>query len=176
MSDATAGGARHEEHGTVRQEQDRVPALPVVLLILASLALIALGVVWPWMILSGSATPRPLPRFGVAPRVIQPQPRIVGGTPASGIEERAFESSAQRPWSATPAQGSGRYPRTTDPLAGFDWADRERGTVELPIDVAVELWLERHGAERAGAGTLDRGAAPQTGDGAPGNARTGSRP
>ncbi|HVS11949.1 MAG TPA: hypothetical protein VMS76_18935 [Planctomycetota bacterium] len=57
---------------------------------------------------------------------------------------------------AAPDERAGAYLPGADPLERFEWVDRERGTVALPIAVATELWLERH-ASRRGETEPDRG-------------------
>lgn len=121
----------------IAQEEDHVRLGPALVLIALSLAMIAIGVVWPWLYLGARG-------LGVAPATQgaarSDVPPVVGGLRASALVI------------APVAGGDGRRAPAPSSAERFAWADRERGLVRLPTDAAIDLWLERTVASAAPQG------------------------
>jgi hypothetical protein len=132
----------------LRQEEDAVAALPVVLVMLAAVAMVVIGVVWPWLIVGRTTGRAPEVVPGSAPRAHEPLPRLVGGLARNlGTDQvRDFERGA------TLSEGGAEVPEPPPPLGPsvdrFEWVDRAKGMVKVPVDVAAELWLEREARSR----------------------------
>ena len=145
---------RLEPEPLVRQEEDAVPWRPVVLLMAASIAMIVVGVLWPWEIVSHLAAP-PALRAGSAPHAVEPQPRMIGGQPRNAATDEVGDvgGGLQRaaPGIESLEQSLARSAPEQPSLDRFEWADRDRGTVKLPVDVAARMWLERDARERGGS-------------------------
>jgi hypothetical protein len=122
------------EQQPFRQEDDHLRPLPTVLLIVAVLVMIGIGIYWPWAMLeSRDRSPAPEAELGSPPKVRTPPRDSIGSVRQTLIGEQALqEHIRQRP--LEPA---------VEPIDRWDWVDRERGVVKVPIEVAMELWLER---------------------------------
>lgn len=109
--------ARREKSGGVRQLEDQVPGRRVVLAFGVVLALSGGGVFWAWRILRAQEA-----ALGARPGLETPEPKRVLATLFS--EDRAGER--QR------AEDSRRLER-------YEWVDRERRIVRIPIERAMEI-------------------------------------
>lgn len=129
-----------EEHP--EQEEDRLRARPVLLLTAAALAMIAVGVLWPWATLVYRGVSHPI-ALGDPPRIAHPVPDWAAGMRQSEIDEEAREDEPLR-----------RERAAETSLREFRWVDEKAGLVRIPIDDAMDLWLARHGSPRT---TVPRG-------------------
>jgi len=133
----------------VAQEEDVIAARPVVLLILAGVLLVVIGVVWPWEMLRRTPAAGTALVPASAPHVAEPLPRIIGGLPQN------LATDQWRDVERSPARDAGgaETAQAAQPIGGeldrFTWADRERGTVKVPAEIAAELWLERETRRRS---------------------------
>jgi len=115
----------------VAHEDDRVRLRPALLVVALSVAVVAVGVAWPWLYLDarGAAT---APHLGGVEREA---PRELGGLRTTSL---AIAPDVARDDGRTRHGTPARDRR-------FAWADRERGLVRMPIDDAIDLWVARHG-------------------------------
>jgi hypothetical protein len=145
----------------VLQETDEVPVLRTLLLVVIGIALVVLGVVWPWAILARSPAQAPDPRVGSEPRVTDPQPRFLGGFPESRATDQVGEVARVPLQSTGGAVLEPNTPRAAPRLDRFEWADRKRRTVDLPLDIAERLWLAREAERREGGGVNEAATTPR---------------
>jgi hypothetical protein len=108
-------------------------------------------VVWPGLILSRREPAPPHAVFGTAPRAVDPRPRIIGGQPGTRIVDQIVDRAGDQGL----AEGGERGESASAPgssLDRFEWVDRERELVAIPVDLAIEAWLARNrsGADRGG--------------------------
>lgn len=111
----------------VEQEPDVVPSRGVLVSLVATLAIIALGTLVAWAIeAAGGATgaARPAP---AAPTEVNAMERTVFDERAQGLESRDQAEQA---------------------LRAYGWIDRERGIIHIPIDVAIDLTIAGQEAAR----------------------------
>lgn len=113
------------------QEEDRLRAGPVLLLVAAALVMIAVGILWPWAMLVVHGDWHPL-ALADQPRRAHPVPAWAAGMRQSLIDEQARSGEARR-----------EQQEEQDTLDDFGWVDRRHGLVRIPIDDAIALWLER---------------------------------
>lgn len=119
------------------QEQDHIRVRPALALIALSLAVVAVGVVWPVVYLRVRSEPPAVRARSVENDV----PDVVGG-----LRTWQLPIAPVAPQSAGP-----REPVRHRELDRFAWVDRAKGIVRLPIDDAIDLWLARNAAPPPGA-------------------------
>jgi hypothetical protein len=111
-------------------EPDVVSSRAVLLVMGGSLVAVLISVVVARM-LSGDA---PGPRTAAEPG------EPIGVPPeVNGMETQPF---------AVGAQGIDEHRRTEEFLMSYGWVDREAGIVHIPIERAIDLYLERQGGRR----------------------------
>ncbi len=119
----------------VRQEPDRLPEARVLLITAATVAATALGVFVAWQV----ASERVATLGGLALDEMHDPPWPQGLAP---VDTERFD---ERP----PGEASmGALPPPASPGERWQWIDRDRGIVRPPLDVAMDLYLERR-KERA---------------------------
>ena len=106
-----------------RQEPEHVPG-KIVLLVLGGAVLIAALAVAVEALMLARAQPRAQLRSAL--------PRETSAV--SGIQQRTFDRTAV---------GSELKAAQLRHLASYGWVDRGRGVVHLPIERAMELWIQR---------------------------------
>jgi hypothetical protein len=116
---------------TDRQEPDLIASRPVLLVVVATVVLTAVGVAVAWLLevgqlgaIQGDAPPPRPPRIPTEVSAIETQ---IFARRAQGLEDNR---AAER-W-----------------LSSYGWIDREQGVVHIPIEAAIELYLSRQGGER----------------------------
>lgn len=111
----------------IRQEEDRLPRRPLLLVAAAGLVVTAIGILTAWGITDCRSVDRPRAAYetGVGGEL----PEEVN---AVEIELFADEGPARRQWRGE-----------SERLTRFGWVDREHGIVHIPIDRAIDLYLSR---------------------------------
>jgi hypothetical protein len=115
------------------QEDDRVGWRAVAGWMIAAIVMVLVGIGWPWAMLAARGAPPPLHA------ALPPVPQRSGG-----VRTGLFETSPD----AAHDDGAAALQR-------FAWADRQAGLVRIPLDDAMQLWLERNRAA-GGAAPADR--------------------
>jgi hypothetical protein len=110
----------------VRQEDDAVPWRFISLVAAGVIAVAAFLIVWAWLILeSRSAALRPSGAY--------PERDIKAIAPVSGVQQELFGGEG-------PGEALNRRRRSA--LERFEWVDRERGLVRVPIEEAMRRVAE----------------------------------
>jgi len=112
-----------EKNEKVRLERDALSERRALAALAATAALVVLGILIPWGLLRAfeAQLGRPSPDVGVEAR----PPELLH-------EPMSIDRPAERDLARDEAV-----------LASFSWVDRERGTVRIPIDRAMELVVAR---------------------------------
>jgi hypothetical protein len=114
------------------QEQDRIPVAKIVLVAIVSLAVFALGVVWSVSIQRSENK-----------TVIQwhkPAGPDLTGQPEVGIVyQLPFNKSAY---------AEDKKAETQLRLAHYGWSDKAKGTVHVPIELAIQKYVQSAGASK----------------------------
>jgi hypothetical protein len=118
----------------VRQEEDTLPWARILLVAFAVIVIMVVLVLWAAAILRGrEAVLRPSGSF--------PEKDIGPRREVSGVEERLFKRRSVGEEGAGQAENR----RKREELSRFEWVDRERGFVRIPIEEAMELVAEEDG-------------------------------
>jgi hypothetical protein len=113
----------------VRQEEDRLPWLRVLLITIAALGISAMLVLGSWIVLRDRRRAlRPSGRF--------PEAELTLEREVSAIERELFGDLG-------PGQRIDTVKRRE--LSSFSWADRDRGLVNIPIEQGMRLVVEEGG-------------------------------
>lgn len=120
----------------IQQEEDRVPSSGILLVLAAVLGIIALCVLSAWLIddcrtdaLGPRAAPTPLEGAGPIPEDIHAVELILFDKPAPALVDRALQ--AQR-------------------LHTYGWVSQEDNVVHIPIERAMQLYVDEHRSPRGG--------------------------
>ena len=116
----------------VHQEEDRIAGVPITIVLTVALGVAAVLGLWALqMMRSREHALRPSDRW--------PEATLPAPTEISGIEQQLFDE---------PAQGLSERELVRKRLGSYGWVDREREIVHIPIDRAIDLYLERQGGAR----------------------------
>lgn len=134
----------------VTQETDRIPGKRIAVVLGCAAVIIVLGSLAAFLLAgwrsaqladvhSGVTYFEPLPQvapataFGQVPEEVNHIEQVLFANRAPGLEDRAFEQTL---------------------LGTYGWVDREARLVRIPIDRAMELYVQQARAPRPGAGEV----------------------
>ncbi|MCC6551540.1 MAG: hypothetical protein IT372_00785 [Polyangiaceae bacterium] len=118
-----------QRHLDVRQEEDRLPTGRILLVAVAALGLSAIIAVMSWVILIGRE------------RALRPAGAVTGRE--LSLEREA--SPIQRGLIEPPGPGQRIAEAQRRSLSSFEWADRERDLVNVPIEEGMRRVVEEGG-------------------------------
>jgi hypothetical protein len=128
-------------HGQVRQEEDRIPQIPIIAVGVASLVIFFLA----------SFVTIGYLRIREGDRPPLPVPAELGQSKIGLVEQQLFDLSTR---------GERDRQARMDRLGSYGWVDRRAGIVHLPIERAMELAAQGVRPPGAAAGGATSGGQP----------------